>query len=447
MPLRGLVLLVFFLASIPVCFVRPFYGVALWCVVSFLNPQSFTWTAFDALPWAVAVAIPTLTGMFLFERKFERLASREVALLLILWGWFTVTTIVSTSRPEFAHHAFETAERWKFVSKIILMTICMIPVVNSFSRLRILMLTLAGCFGVFVLKSLPFVIATGGTYRLYGPERSMIADNTDLGMALVMTLPIYYGLAQVEKKAWMKAALWFTFLITFPAIFFTYSRGALVGCAVVFTLTLIQSRRRLALIPVAVVALAVAVSFAPEQWQQRMDLTRPEAMDASARSRLSAWAFARALAADYPVTGGGFSTFTEQMYEKYWPGEIGTIYGPHSVYFQVLAEHGYVGLALYLMLAGSCFMRTWQLRRAAKRYKDQEVAVYALMLRLVMVGFLTCGAFLGRAYFDYYFATVASIVILHKVAADRWAVLAPAQAPAVDVSWGKTHVAGARVIG
>jgi len=296
MSLRGLVLLVFFIASLPVCFIRPFYGIILWIIVAFLNPQAYVWDSYDALPWAAAVAVPTLLGILCFERRFERLFSREVLLLGVLWVWFTLTTVITTQMPEFLHHAPETWERWKFVSKIMLMTFCLLPIVHDFSRLRVLVLTIAGCFGFYVLKSFPFIIRTGGEHRLFGPERSMIADNTDFGMALVMTLPFYFSLAQTETNRWAKRLNAFLFLITIPAIFFTYSRGALVALAAVFLILMLQSRRRLTLIPVAAVGLAVALMFAPAQWQERMNPTREDAVDASAQSRLLAWGYARALA-------------------------------------------------------------------------------------------------------------------------------------------------------
>ena len=108
MPLRALALIGFFAASLPVCFFRPFYGIVLWIVVAFLNPQSFTWGAAYIFPFALAVAVPTLLGMLLFDRRFERLLSFKSGLLFILWIWFSITTLVSTNSPEFAHHAAET---------------------------------------------------------------------------------------------------------------------------------------------------------------------------------------------------------------------------------------------------------------------------------------------------------------------------------------------------
>jgi probable O-glycosylation ligase (exosortase A-associated) len=422
MPLRAIILIGFFVLSLPVCFLRPTYGIILWTIVAFLNPQAYTWTAWDAFPWAVAAAVPTLLGMLVFDRKFDRLMVREVWLLGILWAWFTVTTIVSMQTPEFAHHAFDTWVKWKFVSKIMLMTICTIPIINSFARLRYLALTIAGCFGLYVLKSLPFIIYTGGTQRLYGPERSMIADNTDFGLALNMTLPFYFFLAQAETKPWVKRLFAFLFVVTIPAILFTYSRGALVGLAVVLAVMFLRARRRILIVPVILVGIVIALYFAPAAWQDRMNPNKENAVDASAQSRLYAWAYARALAADFPVTGGGFETFTEELYQRYWPGEIFAIYGPHSVYFQVLAEHGFIGLALYLALVLSCFASAWRIGRTARSRGDQEVALYAQMFQMSLVGFLISGIFLGLAYFDYFFTIVACIIVVGRAAKDRWAV-------------------------
>ncbi len=420
MPLRAIVLVVFFVISLPICLFRPFYGVMLWIVVAFLNPQSFTWSSFEAFPWAAAVAVPTMLGMLVFDHKFGRFASRNFWLIVVLWVWFTITTLISTNTPEFEHHAVETWQRWNLVSKVLLMSACMIPIVNSFERLRYLVMTIAGCFGLYVLKSLPFIVVTGGAFRLYGPEHSMIADNNDFGLALNMTLPLYFCLAQTESRRWVRALFVFLFIITIPAIFFTYSRGALVGLAAVFLLMLLQSRRRLALVPVVVLGIAIAIFFAPDAWKQRMDLTSPDAVDRSAQSRLNSWAYARALAAEYPIAGGGFATFTAELYDQYAPVKSDIVYGPHSVYFQVLAEHGYVGLSLYLLLVISCLAATRRLRKQARSRGDTQVAQYAQMFQFSMAAFLVSGLFLGRAYYDYFFTIVACLVALEQAARDRW---------------------------
>lgn len=419
MPVRAIILLAFFVASLPVCLVRPFYGILLWTIVAFLNPQAFIWGP-TAFPWALAVAIPTLAGCLCFASGWSRrLVSREVFLILALWLWFTITSEVSTNTALFIHHAPETWARWLFVSKVLLMTVVTIGIVDSFAKLRILVMVASGCFGFFVLKSFPFIISTGGAFRLYGPANSMVADNNDLGLALNMTLPLFYFLAQAETNRSVKWLYRFLFFITIPAIFFTYSRGALVALAAVLILMVLRSRRGLLLVPAVVMGLVIAFLFAPDAWKDRMDPTREGALDASAQERLNAWNFAWNLASEFPITGGGFGTFTPELFARYAPVAV-DVHGPHSVYFGVLGEHGFIGLGLYLALVVSFFASARRLAKLARLHGDILVAHYVNMFRFSAVGFLVSGAFLGRAYFDYWFFIVACLIILKNVAIDVW---------------------------
>ena len=139
---------------------------------------------------------------------------------------------------------------WRYVSKVFLMTATTIGVVDSFARLRTLIIVIAASFGFFVVKALPWLIVTGGASRVYGPERSMIGDNNDFGLALNMTLPIMFFLAQSETRVWVKRTFWGLSLATIPVIFFTYSRGALVGLIAVGGLMLFRLKQRAVLIPV-----------------------------------------------------------------------------------------------------------------------------------------------------------------------------------------------------
>lgn len=421
MALRTILLLSFFCLSMPVCLVRPFYGILLWTIVAFLNPQAYIWDTTNSFPWALSVAIPTLAGFFLFSRGWlSRLQSREFYLIVALWTWFTITSLVSTNTAVFFHHSADTWYRWAFVSKILLMTVVTMGIVDSFARLRTLVLVIAGCFGVFILKSIPFMLMTGGEYRLYGPPNSMIADNNDFGLALNMTVPLYFFLAQTESRRWLKWLFGFLFVVTIPAIFFTYSRGALIGLVAILGLMLLQLKRRLLLVPVIALGAIIALLFAPEAWKERMDPSSSSTLDASARSRLNAWTFSWRLASDYPLAGGGFETFTPELFNRYAPNPA-DVHGPHSVYFGVLGEHGFFGLLLYLSLVASCMATLRRMLKMARSRGDQIVVSYANMFRFSLVGFLVSGMFLGRAYFDYFFAVVACAAVLKRVCLSDWA--------------------------
>ena len=55
------------------------------------------------------------------------------------------------------------------------------------------------------------------------------------------------------------------------------------------------------------------------------------------------------------VTGGGFETFKGDLFEIYAPNPD-DVHDAHSIYFEVLGEHGFIGLTLFLLLA----FATWR---------------------------------------------------------------------------------------
>jgi probable O-glycosylation ligase (exosortase A-associated) len=418
--LRAILLLVALIPCVPICFFRPFFGVLAWTVISFANPQRYAWGSAYYFPSAELIAIPTILGFVFFSNGWTRIISRESLLIVLLWAWFTITSIVASSTPLLDAHSTDTWFRYQFVSKILLMVFLTMGIVDSFARLRTLIMVTAGCFTFYVVKALPWMIMTAGSFRLYGPPRSMVEDNNDLALALNMTLPMLFFLAHTESDRRLKRLFWFLFVAVIFGVLCTYSRGGLVGLVAVLTLMILQLRQRMLLAPVMLLAITVVALFAPEQWSDRMNLTNKEAtLDKSAYSRINAWTFSWRLAQDYPITGGGFETFQKVLFDRYAPNPQ-DVHGPHSIYFGVLAEHGFVGLALYLTLIASSLASTWRIRRIARRVGDDTAAGYAYMLQFSLIAFLVSGMFLGRAYFDYFFTIVCFIVILKRECFAAW---------------------------
>jgi probable O-glycosylation ligase (exosortase A-associated) len=400
--------------SLPVCFARPFFGVIMWTIFAFVNPHQFAWGVASQSSLALAIAVATIAGGVIFGMKWRALICREVVLLGVLWVWFTLTTLNSAHTPLFAPNAENTWLHWTTVSKILLMTVLTVAVVNTWNRLRWLALSIAGAFGFLVLKSVPFMVLSGGAFRLYGPPHSMVADNNDLGLALNMTIPFFLFLARTETNTRLKWILGFTFMASIPAIFFTYSRGAFLGLVAVFLCMLVQAKQKAVLIPVLVAVVTFGAVVAPQAWRNRISSSDPNALDASARSRINAWTYSWRLVNDYPLMGGGFDTFTPELFARYAPNPA-DVRGPHSIYFGVLAEHGFFGLFLYLALIVSCLLSLRGMAKRARWEADLVTASYALMLEFSLVGFLVSGAFLGRAYFDYFFTIVACVAVLRQL--------------------------------
>src|ERR1041385_1576906 len=409
---RDIILLCAVAASLPFCFLRPVYGVMVWTILGFWSPQAFTWGISRTLPLAQAVAIPTLAGFVVFARP-RRLLCREAGFLAILWVWFTATTLVSSYSVAFAEKNAMAWFRWGFVSKIMLMALVTIGVMDGRERLRLLVLSIGGSFALLVFKTLPSMVASGGEFRVYGPDNSMIGDNNAFGLAIGMAVPFFYTLAKTEGS---RMAKWFfgtAFVLGIPTIFFTYSRGALVGLVAMGGYMLLRSNQRILVILLAVVSVLFAAVVTPQKWKDRMSHVT-DAQESSARSRLNSWTYSWNLANAYPLMGGGFEAFTPSLYAQYAPNPR-DVHGPHSIYFGVLAEHGYPGFVLYFSIVLYCFVSLGRTIHRARRCDDEQTENYAHMLRFSLISFLACGAFLGHTYFDLYFAILSCAAILRQV--------------------------------
>jgi probable O-glycosylation ligase (exosortase A-associated) len=191
------------------------------------------------------------------------------------------------------------------------------------------------------------------------------------------------------------------------------SRGALVGAAVMGSIFWMKSRNKFFTAIMLVVAIGTIALVMPPEWYARMTTIKTYEQDASALGRINAWwtAFNVAKAR---LTGGGFEMFQYQTFHAYAPDPV-NVHDVHSVYFEVLGEHGFIGLGLWLLLA----ILTWQtgswVIKQAKRDPDKKWAAdLAAMGQVSMIGFASAGAFLGLSNFDLYYHLLM-IIVLTKI--------------------------------
>ncbi len=417
--MRDYLLLAIIIAGVPVSIYRPFIGILLWSWISYMNPHRLTWGIAYNFPAAQVIGIGTLIGFAFTKDRRPLPMERETVLLLMLWGLFTVTTILALV-PSGAWPQYEQ------VSKILLMTMVTMMVVTTHKRLRLFLLTIALSIGYFGFKGGLFSLRGGGANRVYGPPGSFIEDNNDFALAVVMVLPIFFYMAKEEPKKWLRYFLRATGLLSIVSVIFTYSRGGFIGLAVVGAAALAKSKRKL--LALVLIGLAVYAGFAviPEQWFDRMQ-TIGDVGEGSAAGRINSWHFAWNLAMSRVPIGGGFETFTPELFYEFAPDPT-DFHAAHSIYFEMLAAHGFLGLGLFLALL---FSTLFTLQGLGRRHRTSPtsrwIADYANMLQICLVGYMACGAFLGRAYFDLSYHLIASAVILKTIA--RQEAKVPAERP------------------
>jgi len=161
------------------------------------------------------------------------------------------------------------------------------------------------------------------------------------------------------------------------------------------------------------IAVAIMAAVMPQEWYDRMNTIRNYQEDDSALGRINAWHTAFNVAKDR-VTGGGFEMFRPPTFREYAP-EPFRVHDAHSIYFEVLGEHGFVGLGLFMLLGLLAWIRGQQVIKRCKHDTENKWASdLAAMIQVSLVGYATGGAFLGLAYFDLPYHLMIIILLAAK---------------------------------
>ena len=424
--MRDLLVVAIVLASLPLAITRPFVGVVVFSWLGFMSPHRLGWGFAASLELSMFVAAATLVGLVLSNDRRPIPPVRETYLLVAFW----VQTVLSSFM---AYNQTDVWQDFSRLSKILLMVFVTVMVSQSRDRLRILLIVASLSLGFYGLKGGLWVLVTGGEQGyVLGPDGSFIGDNNGLALALDMTLPILFFLA-LEETGRLRMLFAVTGVLTLLTLPFTYSRGGFLGLVIVLAMSLARTRWRWALMPAGVASALIAISFLPMRWLDRMGTIATYTEDGSAMSRLNAWRVGWGLAMDNPLVGGGFQVFpNREIWFKYVPewDVRTTAFSAHSIYFQVLGEHGFLGLGLFIGVLVSALLSLRAVRRRARRLPNGDgawLANCAYTVQTSILAFMVAGAFYNLAYFDLIYFLIGVTIILKRLLADRLAVTQTAE--------------------
>jgi probable O-glycosylation ligase (exosortase A-associated) len=302
-------------------------------------------------------------------------------------------------------------EQWNKVMKIMLMTFVTLILIRTKEHVQLLIWVIVFSLGYYGVKGGIFTITSGGSEMVWGPTGTFISGNNEIALALIMTIPLMHYLQTIAKDARVRHGLTIAMILCALAALGSYSRGALLAIAAMGCFLWLKSRHRLRIGLLLLLAIPPAIALMPEKWTQRMDTINAYEEDESVQGRFNAWWMAYNLAKDRPILGGGFEVITPELFQRYAP-DPEDLHAAHSIYFQVLGEHGFVGLGLYLLL-GLMTWRTgsWIVRNTSKRPEYRWAADLATMIQVSLIGFAVGGAFLSLLYFDLPYYLMAAMVV------------------------------------
>jgi len=358
-----------------------------------MNPHRLSWGFAYNMPFAAVTASALFIGFFFTKEKNKFPVTPITVIWLCFILWLTLSTFT-------AINVDVSIVEWKRVIKIQLVALLTLVLINNRVKLNQLIWVITMSIGFFGIKGGVFVATTGGSFRVWGPPESFIGGNNEIALALLMVLPFMWYLRSESSNKWLRHALIIAILLCVLSIISSYSRGAFLAAVVVMLTFWVKSKRKF-IIGMALAAVTAAVlGFMPAQYFNRIDTIESYQQDTSATGRINAWHFAFNLALDHPLTGGGFGTFTKELFLSYAPNPL-AFHDAHSIYFEVLGEQGFIGLFLFLTLWILAYRSCGNIKKQVlNNDKLRWASNLVSMTQVCIVAYGVGGAFLGLAYFD-----------------------------------------------
>ncbi len=406
--MRDIALLAFFICSIPLIIKRPAIGVIMWVWLSVMNPHRLTYNFAFNLPFAALTVGLTFFGLLITKDKRRLPLTPPVIVLALFMLWMSVASL-------FPFHPGSGYEMWSRVMKILLMTFVALTVIHSKKQIHWLVWVLAGSLAFYGVKGGLFTLLTGGNYMVWGPDSSFIGGNNEVALALVMTIPLLRYVQLGLKKPWQRWAMTGAMLLCALASVGSHSRGAFLAIAAMGAVLWWKSRNKFGMGLVLFIIGIGMLAFMPDEWMERMQSIKSYDEDTSAMGRINAWWMAFNMARDR-FFGGGFDIYDFDTFARYAPNPL-DMHAAHSIYFQILGEHGFGGLFLFLSIGASTWFAASDAKRKAKGIADLHwIGPLMDLTKVSMVGYAVGGAFLSLAYYDVPYYLLVIVVASRELA-------------------------------
>lgn len=388
-------------------FRRPWVGILGWTWLSIMNPHALSWQL-QTFPVAAMVGGSTLIGLVINRAQCQWFLTRESIWLILFMVWMTITLPFAIIYPD------EAQQMWSRVMKIDLMILVAIALIHTKRHINLLVWVLVISIGFYGVKGGAFTIATGGSYKVWGPTNTYIEGNNEVALAIVIVIPLMRYLQMQMKAKWAKTTMGVCMVLMAASALGSHSRGALLAIAGMGVVLWWRGKNRLVGAIGMVVVSAALLSLMPAEWWSRMDTIKDYQADESAMGRINAWWMAYNLA-KANFFGGSYAIWTIGVFRVYAPDPT-DVHAAHSIYFMVLGEQGFPGLFIFLTLFTLVFFKAGRMRSLGRKLAEtQWVSDLGGMIQVSLVGYAVGGAFLSLSYWDLPY----NLLVL-AVAAFRW---------------------------
>lgn len=277
-----------------------------------------------------------------------------------------------------------------------------------------------------VVEGLKFIVS-GGVHQVSGVGNSSLNDNNLFALGMVIVLPILLFFFNTLREKYARYAALSASVLTILTIIATNSRGGFLAMSVLGVWYFIASRRKGFAALALVVGVVLVFSMAPDSWFERVSTIGTASDDQSFMNRVAAWRVSLSIGMSNPIFGGGFSAVQNfWIWDQY--KDMSSIFAidmslysakaAHSIYFQVIGDMGFVGLALYLFMFYSAHFNRKCIRSKIKKSGRTDM-VWAVDMAdtmfLSLFAFMVGGAGVSLPYYEIIFILIGLLATLNTI--------------------------------
>jgi putative inorganic carbon (HCO3(-)) transporter len=212
-----------------------------------------------------------------------------------------------------------------------------------------------------------------------------------------------------EKKPIMKILAGWALAASFLTVVLTFSRGGFLAMCGVVVLILLMRKPPLVVVLCGVLIVLVLIPFLPGAYFERIQTIleylpftgKDVRTEVSLRGRASEYAVGLEMFLERPILGIGYENYAAN-YLKY-SMKIGldprrTERSAHSLYLQVLAEQGILGMLMFGFVLYSTFKSLARSKEIFHRISYDGYADLAMAFQIGFIGYLAAALFIHGAY-------------------------------------------------
>lgn len=386
---------------------KPWVGLLGLIFVSVMHPQGYASGFMRDFPAYLSllsvVVLATLWNGYQQRAQLALFFDWRLAVIALLWLQFVLTTVLGIN-------PWAGWPRLLEVTKLLPLAMLVLVLIDSRMKLNWVLLTIAFSLAAVMLKGGYWALITGFHDRVYGPPGSQFEGNNEFAVAAAMAIPLLMiGYRQAENRV-LRGAIMGLVGLGFMSALSSWSRGGLLSIGVVALLLVWHSRRKYLAIPLLVGCIGLVFVGLSDAWLARMQTLAAPELEDSAATRLALWRLGWAYALQHPWFGSGFGGWI------YLTLPVGASRAWHSAYIEIVAEHGFTGLLLWLSLVLGSLVSLTVLITRNRIWKLAGLTYQAAMLRASLAAYMVGAAFLSIAFWELLYVLLACAIVLNRLA-------------------------------